>query len=69
MAKKTGVLKWFNEQKGFGFITPDDGGKDVFVHINAVENSGLRSLREGVKYEYDLEERNGKTSAVNIAAA
>ena len=67
----TGTVKWFNEQKGYGFIQPDNGGKDVFVHVSAVERSGLRSLREGQKVSYELEtdRRNGKMSAVNLKAA
>ena len=65
----TGTVKWFNGQKGFGFIVPDEGGKDVFVHISAVEKSGLRSLNEGQKVSYDLEESRGKIAAVNIQAA
>src|SRR5215207_4384826 len=58
----TGTVKWFNEQKGYGFIQPDQGGKDVFVHISAVERSGLGSLREGQKVSYDVEadRRSGK---------
>jgi CspA family cold shock protein len=67
----TGTVKWFNEQKGYGFIQPDSGGKDVFVHVTAVERSGLRGLQEGQKVSYELEtdRRNGKTSAVNLKAA
>ncbi|ALA19351.1 cold-shock protein [Chelatococcus daeguensis] len=67
----TGTVKWFNEQKGYGFIQPDDGGKDVFVHISAVERAGLRSLNEGQKISYELEtdRRTGKTSAGNLQAA
>ena len=64
-----GTVKWFNGQKGFGFIQPDDGSKDVFVHISAVERSGLHSLSEGQKVSYELEtDRRGKTSAVNLQA-
>jgi cold shock protein len=51
----TGTVKWFNETKGYGFIAPDQGGKDVFVHISAVERSGLRGLAEGMKISYDVE--------------
>ena len=60
-----GTVKWFNDQKGFGFIQPDDGGKDVFVHISAVERAGLRGLAEGQKVSYELEtdRRSGKQSA------
>ena len=66
----TGTVKWFNEQKGYGFIQPDNGGKDVFVHVTAVERAGLRGLQEGQKVSYELEtdRRNGKTSAVNLKA-
>ena len=68
---ETGTVKWFNETKGYGFIQPDSGGKDVFVHVTAVERSGLRGLQEGQKVSYELEtdRRNGKTSAVNLKAA
>jgi cold shock protein len=62
----TGTVKWFNGQKGFGFIQPDSGGKDVFVHISAVEKAGLGSLNEGDKVSYEEESRNGKTSAENL---
>jgi CspA family cold shock protein len=62
----TGKVKWFNTQKGYGFIVPDDGGKDIFVHISAVERSGLRTLNENQKVEYDLQNDKGKTAAVNI---
>lgn len=62
----TGTVKWFNGQKGFGFIVPDDGGKDVFVHISAVERSGFKSLNEGQKVSYELETNRGKTAAVDI---
>jgi CspA family cold shock protein len=63
-----GVVKWFNPTKGFGFIKPDDGGEDLFVHVSAVEQSGLRGLEEGqtVAYEVELDRRKGKTSAVNL---
>jgi CspA family cold shock protein len=66
----TGVVKWFNSTKGFGFIQPDDGGADVFVHISAVERSTLGSLQEGQKVGYELERdaRNGKMSAVSLQA-
>ena len=61
----TGTVKWFNGQKGFGFIQPDQGGNDVIVHISAVERAGLRGLTEGQKVSYELEQdrRSGKTSA------
>jgi cold shock protein len=62
----TGSVKWFNGQKGFGFIQPTDGGKDVFVHISAVERAGLSTLNEGQHVEFELEESRGKTSAVNL---
>src|SRR5215207_1079182 len=67
----TGTVKWFNEQKGYGFIQPDQGGKDVFVHISAVERSGMRGLAEGQKVSYDVEadRRTGKESATNLRAA
>ncbi len=64
-----GTVKWFNAQKGYGFIQPDDGGKDVFVHISAVERSDLGSLGEGQKISYDTETQNGKSSAVNLKSA
>lgn len=59
----TGTVKWFNSTKGFGFITPDAGGGDVFVHISAVEKASLRGLNEGQKLSYELEESRGKMSA------
>jgi cold shock protein len=62
----TGSVKWFNVQKGFGFIQPNGGGKDVFVHISAVERAGLSTLNEGQHLEIELEESRGKTSAVNL---
>ena len=66
----TGTVKWFNAQKGYGFIQPDDGGKDVFVHISAVERAGMQSLREGQKVSYELTEdrRTGKSSADRLAS-
>ncbi len=65
-----GTVKWFNAQKGYGFIQPDDGSKDVFVHISAVEMSGLGNLREGQKISFDTERgQQGKTSAVNLKNA
>lgn len=71
MTTNTGTVKWFNDQKGYGFIQPDAGGNDVFVHISAVEASGMRSLTENQKVTYDLkhDEKKGKDSAENIAAA
>jgi CspA family cold shock protein len=65
----TGTVKFFNTTKGFGFIQPDDGSKDVFVHISAVERAGLGTLTENQKVSFDLEKgNNGKTSAVNLKA-
>ena len=65
-----GTVKWFNDAKGYGFITPEDGSKDVFVHISAVERSDLGTLSEGQKISFDLERgQQGKTSAVNLKAA
>ena len=62
-----GTVKWFNGQKGFGFIQPDDGGNDVFVHISAVEQAGLSNLQENQKVSFETETgRNGKTAAVNL---
>ncbi len=62
-----GTVKFFNSTKGFGFISPDDGGKDAFVHISAVERAGLMGLEEGQKVSYELENgRDGKVSAVNL---
>jgi len=62
----TGTVKWFNPTKGFGFIVPSDGSKDVFVHITAVERAGLRSLAEGQKVSYEIATERGKTAAVNL---
>jgi CspA family cold shock protein len=67
MAK--GTVKWFNSQKGYGFIQPDDGSKDVFVHITAVERAGLSGLNEGQKVTFDVATERGKTAAVNLQAA
>jgi CspA family cold shock protein len=65
-----GTVKWFNAQKGFGFIQPDDGSKDVFVHISAVERSDFGNLAEGQKLSYDIEKgQQGKSSAVNLRSA
>ena len=62
-----GTVKWFNSTKGYGFIEPEDGGADVFVHITAVQASGMDGLEEGQKVSFDLEEaKNGKTNAVNL---
>ena len=67
----TGTVKWFNETKGYGFIQPDDGGRDVFVHVSAVERAGMRGLNEGQKISYDIEndKRSGKESAGNLKEA
>jgi len=62
----SGTIKWFNGQKGYGFIAPAGGGKDVFVHISAVEHAGFNSLNEGQQVEFELEDNRGKTSAVNL---
>ena len=62
----TGTVKWFNSTKGFGFIQPDSGGKDVFVHISAVEKAGLSGLNEGAKVSYDIVSDRGKESAGNL---
>lgn len=64
----TGTVKWFNPTKGYGFIEPEDGGKDVFVHISAVEAAGMRSLTEGQKISYELVTDKGRTSAGNLVA-
>ncbi|WP_029350902.1 cold-shock protein [Bosea sp. 117] len=66
----TGTVKWFNSQKGFGFIQPDTGGQDVFVHISAVERAGLTGLRDGQKISYEVEtdRRSGKSSAGSLQA-
>ena len=66
----TGTVKWFNATKGFGFIQPDDGGVDVFVHISAVERSGMHSLNEGQKVSFDVvaDRRSGKNAAENLQA-
>ena len=61
-----GTVKWFNPTKGFGFIQPEDGGKDVFVHISAVESSGIGQLLEGQRVSYELATSNGKTSAADL---
>ncbi len=65
----TGTVKWFNPAKGFGFIQPSDGSKDVFVHISAVERAGLGTLVEGQKVSFELTTERGKTAATNLAAA
>lgn len=67
----SGTVKWFNGEKGYGFIQPDDGGKDVFVHISAVQRAGMSGLNEGQKISYEMEtdRRSGKQSAANLQAA
>lgn len=67
---QTGVVKWFNGQKGFGFIQPDDGGNDVFVHISALERAGMSSLNEGQKISFELEQdrKSGKMAAAQLQA-
>lgn len=64
----SGTVKWFNSTKGYGFIQPDEGGADIFVHISAVERAGMSTLNEGQKVEFELEERNGKTNASDLKA-
>ncbi len=64
----TGTVKWYNSQKGYGFIEPSDGGKDVFVHATAVEAAGLRGLNDGQQISYELQQDRGKTSAGNLKA-
>ncbi len=69
--QQTGTVKWFNNQKGFGFIQPDNGGNDVFVHISAVERAGMSTLKEGQKISYELhhDAKKGKDSATNLQNA
>jgi CspA family cold shock protein len=64
----TGSVKWFNPTKGFGFIQPDDGSKDVFVHISAVERAGMMGLNEGQKVSFDIVSERGKSAAANLKA-
>ena len=64
----SGTVKWFNTTKGYGFIQPEDGGKDVFVHISAVERAGLRGLNEGQRVSFQLMEERGKVAAVDLKA-
>ena len=67
LSMATGTVKWFNPAKGFGFITPDEGGSDAFVHISAVERAGLSTLQEGQRVDFELQPgRNGKSSAENL---
>lgn len=65
----TGTVKWFNTTKGYGFIAPDDGSQDVFVHISALEKAGLRSLKDGQKVSYEITTHNGRSSADNLTLA
>lgn len=65
----TGKVKWYNSQKGFGFIAPDNGGKDVFVHATALEAAGIRALNDGQPVSYELQEERGKTSATQLKLA
>ena len=65
----TGTVKWFNAQKGYGFIQPDDGSKDVFVHISAVESAGMRGLAEGQKVSFEVTNERGKAAATKLSAA
>jgi CspA family cold shock protein len=66
----TGAVKWFNPTKGYGFVAPDTGGKDVFVHISAVQKAGLRTLAEGQKIGFEIEmQQNGRSAAVNLTPA
>jgi CspA family cold shock protein len=64
----TGTVKWFNTQKGFGFIQPDDGGKDVFVHISAVQRAGMQTLNEGQKLSFEVANERGKAAAADLKA-
>ena len=64
--KQIGTVKWFNSTKGYGFVSPDNGAKDVFIHKSAVEAAGLSNLDENQKMEFEIEENQGKTSAINI---
>lgn len=64
-----GTVKWFNGQKGYGFIQPDDGGKDVFVHISALERAGIGTLNEGQRVKYDIARDRGKEAAANLSLA
>ncbi|MFU2158072.1 MULTISPECIES: transcription antiterminator/RNA stability regulator CspE [Caldisericum] len=66
MEKLTGRVKWFNSQKGFGFIVPDNGGKDLFVHFSAIQSSGYKTLKEGQKVEFEIEKTEKGDKAVNV---
>jgi len=68
MSKATGTVKWFNEEKGFGFITQDNGGADVFVHFRAIQNEGFKTLSEGQKVEFDTEQGQKGLQAANVIA-
>ena len=65
-ARESGTVKWFNPTKGFGFIVPEEGGNDVFVHISAVERAGMKSLFEGQKLEFELQDNRGRQAAANL---
>lgn len=65
----TGVVKWFNNEKGFGFIQQDEGGGDMFVHISAVRSAGLQGLEEGQRVQYDVEDNRGRSAAINLQLA
>ncbi len=69
--EKTGTVKWFNDQKGYGFIQPEDGSNDIFVHISAVNDSGLQTLKDGQKVSFDIhvDDKRGKSSATNLKEA
>jgi len=64
-----GTVKWYNSQKGYGFIEPEAGGKDVFLHVTALEAAGIRGIDDGQKISYELKEEHGKTSATNVQLA
>ncbi|MBN8827762.1 MAG: cold-shock protein [Sphingobacteriia bacterium] len=66
MAEVKGTVKWFNNTKGYGFIAPETGEKDVFVHISALQSAGIRTLNEGQSVSFDLENKQGRTSAINL---
>ena len=68
MSKKTGHVKWFNESKGFGFITPADGSKDVFVHFSAIKSDGFKTLAEGQNVEFEIQDGQKGPAAVNVTA-